>query len=321
MDQNVNTTVEHGPLVSYIMCVKNGEHHTAEAIQSVLDQTYRNLELIIIDDASTDRTPALIQEWADKDDRIHILTNPKSLLPPGARNVGIARARGEYIAILDADDVALPERTSIQVSYLQKHPEIAAICGHAEIIDGTGKLIGTKHKSVHMDDVRFAHLLQNQFIHSTLMIRRKIFDELGGFRDEFPFAEDYDLTSRLLQKFNMTNIDHVLVRFRVIPTSATGNSASSKIQRASSLAVTARNIAPYITASPEQILALTDTLNGKKVSLGSALSSLKLYRQLTAAYIAKNSLAPTIASRIQTVCQLKVRAVYIQLIKRALFMA
>ena len=276
------------PLVSYIMTAKNFEQFIVQAIESILNQTYKNIELILVDDASTDKTTEIIRDYSSRYSNIVPIFNKISVLPPQARNMAARIARGKYLSILDSDDISLPNRTEVQVNFMESHPEILACGSHAEIIDINGKKIAEKKKSRDISDIRYIMLFQNQFIHSSMIIKRDVFDKLNGYREEYMHAEDYDLCSRILEIGPMTNIDMFLIKFRAQSGGVTTQFDSQKIQRLSSLKVTQRNMSLYISLSQEKILNLTDTLNNKKVSLLITIVALISYRKLTYAYLKIN---------------------------------
>lgn len=314
MDTDMNQDKESAPLVSYIMTAKNTEKFIGEAIKSIVNQTYENLEIIIVDDASTDGTTRIIREWTAKDPRVKAIYNKASILPPLARNKAASIARGKYLAVLDSDDVCFPERTAKQVAFLESRPEMAAVCGHAEIIDVNGKSLGIKKKSCNLSDIRFAMLLQSQFIHSSMMVRKSAFDEFGGYRPEFMHAEDYDICTWILEKYDMINIDEVLIKFRANSGGVTTQSDSQKIQAESSLKITLQNIAPYISLSPEKTKILTDVMNNKKVPLIKTLRALYHYKKLTMSYI--NKLVGAEKKGVFDIYKGKTRSLIIDRIKR-----
>lgn len=319
MGTNVNKyKMNNQPLVSFIMTAKNTERFIDEAIESVLKQTYTNIELVVVDDASTDRTTEIIKSWAKKDARIKTIFNTKSVLPPEARNMAASISHGKYLAILDSDDISLPERATKQVEFMESHPEIGAAGSHAEIIDVEGKYIITKKKNCDISTIRFASLLQCQFIHSSVIIRKELFQKLGGYRPEYMHAEDYDLYTRILQNCDMTNIDEVLIKFRANSGGVTSTNDSSKIQIENSLKITRENISPYVSLSPEKTKWLTDTLNNKKMSLPKVLYSLFVYKKITTSYIKKNNLEKDELENIKIIYRNKQRNVLTYYVKRIL---
>ena len=122
------------PVVSVVMCTYNGERFLRPAIESILNQTFRDFELVV-DDGSTDRTPRILAEFKARDTRVIVLTNERNLGIAAATNRGLAAARGEYIALQDHDDISLPHRFQTQVDFLNSHSEIALVGSDATLID------------------------------------------------------------------------------------------------------------------------------------------------------------------------------------------
>jgi len=125
------------PLVSVNMVVFNGERFIGEAIQSILDQTYTHFELVIMDDGSTDNTNIIVNSFSDP--RIQFITSEKNNGIVHARNTALDISKGDYIAILDADDISLPARLEVEVSFLESNPEFGLVGGRAELIDENGE--------------------------------------------------------------------------------------------------------------------------------------------------------------------------------------
>ena len=125
------------PSVSICMPVYNTKRYVAEAVESILAQTFGDFEFIIIDDGSTDGSRAILERYAKQDDRIRLISRPNTGIV-GARNEALGLARGELIAVMDSDDVALPERFEVQVAYLREHPECVVVGSRALIIDPDG---------------------------------------------------------------------------------------------------------------------------------------------------------------------------------------
>jgi len=200
-------------LVSVVMAVYNGQDFVESAIQSILDQTYKNFELIIVDDGSTDDSAAIIK--AIKDKRIHYIYEKNRKLP-GALNNGIAHAKGEFIARMDADDLSYPDRLEKQANFLLKNNDVALVGANFDIIDLDGQLIG---RSYHLDrpsDIKLEFLLRNPFGHGTIMVRRHALELIGSYDAQHPI-EDYELWWRLAQKFKLANLPDFLYAWRVSP--------------------------------------------------------------------------------------------------------
>jgi glycosyltransferase involved in cell wall biosynthesis len=129
--------VTNAPLVSVVMAVRNGDAYLRESVESILGQTYWNFEFIIIDDGSTDESPCLLADFARGDKRICIVTQENAGLTESL-NRGMQKARGKYIARMDADDISMPDRFALQVSWLEAHPEVAVLGGQARFFTGDG---------------------------------------------------------------------------------------------------------------------------------------------------------------------------------------
>jgi GT2 family glycosyltransferase len=202
------------PTVSVCMQVCNVERFLAESIESILGQTYRDFEFIIVDFGSTDNSKSIISGYAAKDDRIRFHEIPNCVLPV-ARNAGCALARGRYIAIMDADDVSLPSRLAVEVEFMGKHPEIGFLGAATEWIDATGKLLGIREFPSEDLEIKSALLSHCPMWHPTMFIRKEAFDLVGGYRAPFVFAHDYDLVLRLAEHFKCLNLRDVVLKYRI----------------------------------------------------------------------------------------------------------
>ncbi len=201
------------PRVSVVMPVFNGELYLAEAIESVLSQTYRDFEFLIIDDGSTDSTASLIAGYQDP--RIRIIRNQQNLGLIRSLNLGFELASGEYIARMDADDVCLPKRLEKQVNYLDAHPEVGVVGSY---MIGFGERSGPiRFPSTHTD-ILVSALFDSPIAHPTVAFRQSILEK-PALDPEYPHAEDYDLWSRLLRKgIRFHVLRNYLLKYRVHPT-------------------------------------------------------------------------------------------------------
>jgi glycosyltransferase involved in cell wall biosynthesis len=199
------------PHITVFIPVYNGQKHLAEAINSVLKQEYVNFELLILDDGSTDDTARIIKAYSDS--RIRFIANEANLGISFSRNRAIAEARGEYLAFLDADDIALPHRLGKQLDYLERHPEIAACGSQALVIDESGQSTGTCiHVPVDPAEIKVRLAFQNVFVNSSMMFRLEALRSTEGYPDTL--CEDYDIAVRLNSRFALGNLDHVLLHYR-----------------------------------------------------------------------------------------------------------
>ncbi|MCI5221093.1 MAG: glycosyltransferase [Candidatus Electrothrix sp. AR4] len=204
--------------LSVLMPVYNGEHYLRETMQSILRQTFTDFEFLVVDDGSTDNTPEIIGSFDDP--RIRRIENPERLKLSGALNRGMKEATGQYIARMDADDIALPQRLQRQIEYMEQHPEVG-LCGTAIEIFGKGKIRKDIYPTT-SDAIRTYALVDSPFCHPTVMMRRELFIKHdlwydGGY---YP-TEDYELWARATALFPTANLDEVLLRYRVHDNSMT----------------------------------------------------------------------------------------------------
>ncbi|MBB4080493.1 glycosyltransferase involved in cell wall biosynthesis [Lewinella aquimaris] len=201
------------------MPLYNGRPYVVAAIESVLQQRFMDWELLVIDDGSTDGGPELVRTTF-VDPRIRLLANPNNRGVAYTRNVGIAAARGEFLAWLDCDDLITPDRLQAQLDYLHEHPELGA-CGSWIQRFGSGKEVSTqlpKSPEIIRGLLLFTPIVPN----ATVMLRLKLVEKLGLRYDEsLPIAEDYDFVLRCSQHFPIGIIPRILYRYRVTENSLT----------------------------------------------------------------------------------------------------
>jgi glycosyltransferase involved in cell wall biosynthesis len=197
------------PKVSVVMCVYNGELCLREAIDSILNQTFKDFEFIIVDDGSTDGTPGILEACAKQERRIRLLRNASNLGLIPSLNNGLQVACGEYVARQDADDVSLPNRLVLQVQFLDKHPEIGVLGTWMTNVDETGRRVVWKTPTSHAV-IRWSLLFSTSMAHASVMMRRSLLDGDTTFRPEMLHAEDYDFWSRLSEKAKLANLPECL---------------------------------------------------------------------------------------------------------------
>ncbi|AVT82855.1 glycosyltransferase family 2 protein [Rhodopseudomonas palustris] len=207
------------PKVSVIMPVRDGERWVAEAIRSVQNQTFRDFELLVIDDGSADATPAILADAAAADSRIAVLTQHRNGLVAGL-NRGLSAARAPLIARLDADDIALPDRLARQVDYMAAHPDVVLLGGWATIIDENGQPKGREMRPS-PNDLRATLMNKSPFIHPTVMLRAEAARRVGGYHAAFEAGEDYDFWLRLADIGELAILPELLIRYREHSSSVT----------------------------------------------------------------------------------------------------
>ena len=200
------------------MPVHNGAVHLAEAMHSILRQSLRDFEFLIIDDASTDDSVSIIEEF--KDPRIRLIQSPERLKLSGALNLGLDQAHGRYIARMDADDISLPKRLEIQTRFMEQNPEIG-ICGSWIRYFGSSTQILCR--PTHHQEIRAFTLIDTPFAHPTVMLRRDMFEHHHlRFNGEFFPTEDFELWTRVLRLMPAANLPQILLRYRIHNQSLTG---------------------------------------------------------------------------------------------------
>ncbi len=203
------------PTVSVVMSVFNGERFVAEAIESILNQTFLDFEFIIIDDGSTDKTAEILARFAKADPRLVLHHHPNQGQVPSL-NIGCGLARGRFIARTDADDVALPERFERQIAYLEDHPQVALLGSSITNMDEMGRHLSTWALPTGNEEIRerLFELRDIPFCHVTLVFRTEAFRAVNGYRRAFAPAEDYDLWLRMAERWKLANLPEPLVKVR-----------------------------------------------------------------------------------------------------------
>jgi hypothetical protein len=201
------------PLISVVMPVHNGARWLGEAIESVICQTCRDFELLVIDDGSTDETPRILTGWLSRDLRIRVLRQNGSGLV-AALNYGLGEARGSLIARLDADDRAVAHRLERQIRVLGDNPRVGLLGAWAQRIDAHGRTRGYARPETRPERITDILTRTNPFIHSTVIFRTEIARRLGGYRAAFEAAEDYDLWLRMSEVTQLANMAEPLVQYR-----------------------------------------------------------------------------------------------------------
>jgi len=201
------------PQTTVLMAVHNDERYIGEATASILGQSERDFEFLIIDDASTDGTIGIINGFADS--RIRILANRERIGLTRSLNAGWREARGQYIARMDGDDVSRPTRLEKQASFLKSHPGCGLLGTGYRTIDEHGCPLDEGRIIAADLDLKKALQVTNQFAHSSAMIPRQVIAAVGGYREVFRFAQDYDLFLRIAEKFAVALLPEILLERRL----------------------------------------------------------------------------------------------------------
>ena len=211
------------PLISVLLPVRNTEKYIETALQSLLAQTFSDFEILVVDDASTDYTPRILERLQQQDPRLRILPNPTPLGISRSCNRAAKEARGVYLARMDADDIALPDRFAKQVAWMEAHPECVAVGGQTIRIDPDGWPIDDWKMPLQHEEIE-TWLLSGRgggIIHPTAMIRVEAFRKIGGYDETLDASQDYDLWLKLSENGKLANLPDVVLYYRLHLTSIT----------------------------------------------------------------------------------------------------
>jgi len=202
------------PLVSIIMPVYNEEASIKKAIKTVIDQTYKKFELIVIDDGSTDGTSNIVKTLQELDERIIYLRNEENRGTTYSLNRGLRKASGEYIARIDGDDWYHPRKLELQVKFLEGRSEYGIVGTFYILVDESGRAVKVRLPVTHSEIMkRMAY--RNAFAHSSIMVRRSVLDMVGYYDERYEYAQDYDLYFRILEVSKGYNLPlYLLYRMR-----------------------------------------------------------------------------------------------------------
>lgn len=201
-------------LVTVLMAVHNGERHLPAALGSVINQTYKNLEIVVVDDGSTDSTATTLADCQDL--RLRVIRNPEKIGLARSLNRGIDLAKGSYIARMDADDVCHPERIERQVQYMEHHPDVGLLGTACRLIDDDDGLLGTVQHPTDDAAMRWRLLFGPALAHPTAMIRTSVLRRHGlRYNPQWPVAQDYEFWPRVLQHCRGANLTDLLLDYRL----------------------------------------------------------------------------------------------------------
>lgn len=209
-------------MISVIMPAYNASEYIDQAIESVLNQTFQDFELIVVDDGSQDNTVAIIKRYIDLDRRIRLIQIPHSGVC-NASNIGIAESKYQWIARMDADDISLPNRLEKQIKAISIDPEIVALGSYAYHISSQGKILSIQKQGPITSTEFYQLLAQGEIpyvIHSTVLLKKEALLEVGAYDPKFPLAEDLELLSRMSHYGSIIALPEPLILYRVHPKSA-----------------------------------------------------------------------------------------------------
>lgn len=212
------------------MSVYNGERYVKEAVKSILAQTYRDFEFLIVDDCSTDKTSTILQDLTKQDPRVHVIKNPINLGLTKSLNKILKQAQGIFVARMDADDIALPERLEKQLQFLENDPRVDIVGTAYAWIDEQGNVLGQKNVPCSHQEIHKTLIQANPFLHGSILIRKSTLDATNGYNEHYKKAQDYDLWLRLSSTCRFANLPEVLMQKRMTKNMISFNNEREQIQ-------------------------------------------------------------------------------------------
>lgn len=203
------------PLVSIVIPVHNAEEYVREALDSCINQTYTNLEIVVVDDKSEDGTLNILREYEQRDSRVKVLAVEKQNGLGNVINIGIRESNGKYIARMDADDIMCPERIEKQLKYLESNPNCVAVGGQIDIIDEQGNVVGHREYAIKDEDIKRNRFLFQPFAHPAVTLRRSTLEDIGLYPENMWKVEDVKLFLILSTKGEFHNLEDTVLKYRV----------------------------------------------------------------------------------------------------------
>ncbi len=202
------------PPLTVLLSVHNGRRYLREAVQSILDQSFGDFEFLIINDGSTDDSLEILNEFAQKDSRIRIISRANRGLTV-TLNEGITLARGEFIARMDADDIALPDRLEKQLAYLQNNPECVLVGSRVLLVDPEGLPIREICDQQTHEDIDYALMTHGwPLVHPAVTLRTSAVRAINGYSEKYRTNQDHDLFLRLAEYGRVANLPDTLLKYR-----------------------------------------------------------------------------------------------------------
>ncbi|MFO8051454.1 MAG: glycosyltransferase [Thermoplasmatota archaeon] len=271
------------PKISVVMTVYKGNEYFPKAVQSILGQTMKDIELVIVMDPCPGyRSMDMIEDATDH--RIRIIENQDREGLVRSRNIGVKSSRGKYIAVLDSDDISQPDRLEKEYSFLEKNPDHSLVGSSCDVIDGSGKVIKGDHGPWSEEEIYYSIHFSNQLPHSSIMARRSDIISVGAYDERYGIGEDYKLYLKLMDKGRVFKFDEPLIKWRSHSGSVTG-SLSVDIEDHLLQMISEWYRKRYgLEVSDEQIRMFRDH-SRTSISINGALDSLRALRSLNDAII------------------------------------
>ena len=203
------------PKISVVMSCYNAEQTVQKAIESILNQSFKEFEFIVIDDASSDQTLEILQQYQKQDERITLLTNEFNQGLSYSLNRGIKHARAELIARMDADDISYPNRLQLQYDYMSAHIEVDILGTAVRYVAESRQPVKTMRLPINDQDIKRRVFKKTLVFHPTVMIKKEVYEQHGYYDPDLRWAEDADLWYRLYDKVVFHNLSEVLLDYTI----------------------------------------------------------------------------------------------------------
>lgn len=205
------------PLISVVMPVHNGAFYLSDCLDSIAAQDVsETYELVVIDDCSNDSTREILTRYRDRIRHMAIIRTHTTVGPASARNIGLRKARGAFIATMDADDICDVSRLRVQYEYMRSHNKVGLVGSHAMMIDATGKYLYLQRYPLSDEVIKYRLVIPDKtFCHPSTMMRRELVDRIGGYTEHMQSSVDYDLYTRMMWITKFGNLDVPLLYYRV----------------------------------------------------------------------------------------------------------
>lgn len=204
------------PKISVVMPAYNCEGYIGSAIESILKQTFKDFEFIILDDGSSDNTLSVVKNYAKKDRRIKVFRNKKNLQIARTLNKAVKLAKADIVARMDSDDISYKTRLSRQYHFLMEHPDIAIVGSNMSIMDDEGKIVSKREYPTESHRLKKISFRYSPFAHPSVVFRKKVFLEFGGYDHRMVPCEDIDLWFKIGSKYEFANIPKTLLKYRLV---------------------------------------------------------------------------------------------------------
>lgn len=254
--------LQSSPVLSVVLPVYNGLPYLRQAVESVLTQSFGNFELIVINDGSSDGSQELLESFDDA--RLRIVQQENRGLA-ATLNIGIAQARGRYLARQDQDDICLPGRFEKQVDFLDANMDVMLLGTAAEIWEGHSRTERVMCHAIDGQALKFGLLFNNYFIHSSVMLRRSVFERVGGYSEDKARQppEDYELWSRIAREFNVGNLPDVLLVYREVSNSMSRTGDRPFVKNLVQICAENVAFACGVPVNSPEVLGLANLLHGR----------------------------------------------------------